>query len=100
MYNCEIPNCVPEYYREMQEREEHEYAIKFSRNEYYAESREKLDDAYERGYPVLYFGGYEECRKCTKKFDAQRDADDDFSLVICYDNDCYNNLKKIYGELL
>ena len=96
-YNDHIPNCVPEYYRELQEREEHEYEILHSRYAYYEESSQKLCEAYDKKYPVLSFGGFVECRKCKNKFDAMRDAEDDFDLVICYGEECYNKLFKIYG---
>ena len=92
-----IPNCVPEYYRELEELAEREYERLHSRDAYYAESRQKLSEAYDKEYPVLLFGGFMECRECKKKFDAMRDSEDDFDLVICYDKTCYHKLLKIYG---
>lgn len=83
-----IPNCVPEYYRELQEREEHEYEIACRRNEHYKESKRRLDEADKQGYPVLLFGGYNECWSCEKKFDAQLNEEDDMCALICYDKNC------------
>ena len=83
-----IPNCVPEYYREMQEREEREYERECKRLEYYEESKRKLEWAKQMGWPILYFGGYDKCHKCKYKFDVQTDAEDDMDTLICLDRGC------------
>lgn len=93
-YNDGIPNCVPEYYREIQEREEHEYERMCKREAYYKESRLRLEDAEKNGYPVLHFSGYSECVNCKKKFDVQVDAEDDFCSLICYDKNCKCHKRK------
>ena len=83
-----IPNCVPEYYRQQEEREEHEYEQMLKRNAYYEESKFRLKWAKRRGQPILDFGGYDECYKCKKKFNVQIDAENDFCTIICYDKNC------------
>lgn len=84
----QIPNCVPEYYREQEEREQHEYEKACRRAEYYAESKRRLKWAQVYGDPILDFGGYNECWSCKKKFDVQTSVEDDFCRVICYNRDC------------
>lgn len=83
-----IPNCVPEYYREIQEREEHEYEQACKRAEYYEESRRRLKWAKRLGYPVLFYCGHDECHNCKKKFDLQLDEEDDMCALVCYDKNC------------
>ena len=84
----QIPNCVPEYYRAQQEREEYEYEKMCKLHEYYEESSLRLEEANEQGYPVLYFGGYGSCKSCTKKFDVQVNEEDDMCALVCYDVNC------------
>ena len=86
--NMDIPNCVPEYYRQQEEREEHEYEQLLKRNAYYEESKSRLERAKRCGQPILNFGGYNACYNCKKKFDVQIDAEDDFCTIICYDKNC------------
>lgn len=84
----QIPNCVPEYYRELEEREEREYEKAHKFDAYYEESRRRLKWAKRLGYPILHYGGYVECLNCKKKFDVQIDAEDDFCDLVCYDKNC------------
>lgn len=84
----QIPNCVPEYYRELREREEREYEKACKLYGYYVESKCKLDEAHRLGYPVLLYGGHYECHNCTKKFDLQLDDEDDMCALVCYDKNC------------
>ena len=83
-----IPNCVQEYYRELEEREERRYEQQCKREEYYTESRRKLEFAKENGWPILHFCGYDECRNCKYKIDVQVDEDDDMCTLICLDSGC------------
>lgn len=83
-----IPNCVPEYYREQEEKEQHEYEKMCARDEYYKESKRRFKEAKEKQLPILSFGGYGECWNCKKKFDVQFDEEDDFCTIICYDKGC------------
>lgn len=89
----QIPNCVPEYYREIQEREEHEYELRQKQFEYYKGSRQRLEEAKEKGYPILYFGGYTNCWRCKKKFDVQLNEEDDMCALVCYDKTCAHHKK-------
>lgn len=89
----QIPNCVPEYYRELQEREEHEYELRQKRYAHYEESKRRLKEAKKKRYPILTFGGYAECFDCKKKFDVQVCAEDDFCNLICYDKSCVCHMK-------
>jgi hypothetical protein len=84
----QIPNCVPEYYREQEEREQYEYEKSLKKAMYYEESNRRLEEATECGYPVLYFGGYRSCAGCKKKFDVQLNEEDDLCALICYDVSC------------
>jgi len=70
MYNDFIPNCVPEYFREKFEREEHEAELRWERQEHYNANQKKVHEAYEAGLPVLDYGGYDTCIDC-------KDADHD-----------------------
>ena len=88
-----IPDCVPEYYRQQEEREEYEYERMLKRNAYYEKSKRRLDQAKRCGQPVLGFGGYDACYNCKKKFDVQVDAEDDFCTIICYDKNCVYHKK-------
>lgn len=51
-----IPNCVPEYFREQFEKEEHEAQLRWERMEHYKANQKKRKEAYEAGFPVLDFG--------------------------------------------
>ena len=84
----QIPNCVPEYYRELEEREQHEYEKACKRAEYYEESKRRLKWAHRLGQPVLLYGGFYKCHSCKKKFDVQTNEEDDFCALICYDKEC------------
>ena len=89
----QIPNCVPEYYRELEEKEEHEYEKAHKRYTYYEESKQMLEWAKQMGWPILLFGGYSKCHQCQYKFDVQTDAEDDTDTLICLDRGCVCHLK-------
>lgn len=89
MYGDSIPNCVPEYFREMIERQQHEEELHWERFDHYQANQKKMHEAYEAGLPVLPFGGYEACYKCEDAdYDTQRGEDDDFCCVICHNPNC------------
>ncbi len=89
MYNDFIPNCVPEYFREKFEREEHETQLRWERQEHYIANRKKMTEAYEAGLPILDYGGYEACQNCKNAdFNTQTAEDDDIGCVICHNPNC------------
>ena len=89
MYDYDIPNCVPEYFREKFEREAHEAELHEKLKEHYIANKGKMKKAYEAGLPVLPYGGYDECRSCKDAdYDTQTDDDDDFANIICHNPNC------------
>lgn len=91
--NC-IPNCVPDYFREQFEKEEHEAQLRWERMEHYKANQKKLKEACEAGYPVLDFGGYDACLHCKDAdHDTQISFEDDFDTVICRNPDCPEHRK-------
>ncbi len=89
-----IPNCVPEYFREQFEKEEHEAQLYWERMEHYKANQKKRKEAYEAGFPVLNFGGYDACLHCKDAdHDTQTSFDDDFDSVICHNPDCPEHKK-------
>lgn len=91
-----IPNCVPEYYRELREREEREYEKAHRFDAYYEESLAKLEWAQQMGWPILHFGGYDKCRECKYKFDIMIGPEDDMDMLICLDTGCICHFKERY----
>lgn len=89
LFNDRIPNCVPEYYREQQEKLDREYELMVQRKEHYQANQQKLDAAVRSGLPILDYGGYDSCLKCPDAdHDTVRGDDDDFCLVICHNPSC------------
>ncbi len=87
-FNDSIPNCVPDFYLEQREKYDREYELAHKLDDYYAECRAKLEEAYEKGRPVLWCGGYAACWECDKKCSIMRNAEDDMDLIICEDASC------------
>ncbi len=84
-----IPNCVPEYFREQQEKYERECELYWQSLEHYKANQKKLKEAYEAGLPILSYGGYDACLHCKDAdFDTQTFAEDDMGDVICHNPDC------------
>lgn len=83
-----IPNCVPEYFREEQENREHEYELMEEQKELYRKDEEKLKQAIQDGYPVLDYGGYPECYRCTRKEPVVTSEYDDMGTIICRNKNC------------
>ena len=95
MYNEHMPDCVPEFYRARQEEADRQYEKQCQQGERYSKNREKLKAVEEAGLPILRYGGYGPCWECeTCDHDTQRDADDDFCLVICHNPDCPHHKKQ------
>jgi hypothetical protein len=87
--NMFMPNCVSEYYREEQEKMEREYEKQHRLDDFYAECRVKVQEAMEKGYPMIAFGGYPQCQNCSQHSDEMAiDAMDDFAHIICYNKEC------------
>ncbi len=94
MYNDFIPNCVPEYYRGLLEREEHEAELRWELQEHYNANKRKMDRAYEAGLPILHYGGYDTCLHCKDAdHDTRTNEDDDTGYVICHNPDCSEHMK-------
>ena len=77
-----IPNCVPEYFREEQERQEREYELREKQMERYEKNKEKLEKAIQDGYSVLNYEGYPECCFCTQKESIVVSECDDMGTII------------------
>lgn len=92
--NDGIPNCVPEYYRELFEREEHEAELCWEQQEHYNANKEKMKEAYEADLPILDYGGFDACLHCEDAdHDTQTGFEDDFCRVICHNPDCPEHRK-------
>lgn len=89
-----IPNCVPEYFREEQERQEREYELMEARREGYKRDTEKLEKAIQDGYPVLDYDGYPECCFCTQKESVIVNEYDDMGTIICRNKSCECHKRK------
>lgn len=88
-WNINIPNCVPEMFREEFEREAHEAQLRWERKEHYEANRTKLQEAYKSGLPVLHYGGYDACLQCNDAdYDTQTCCEGDLDRVICHNPDC------------
>lgn len=93
-----LPNCVPEYFREQFEREAHEAELRWERTEHYKKNRQKRQQAYKAGLPILDYGGYDTCQNCTDAdHDTQISDDDDINCIICHNPDCpeHKNTKSL-----
>ena len=89
-----IPNCVSEYFREQFEKEEHEAQCHGERMEHYKANQKKRKEAYEAGFPVLDFGGYDACLHCKDAdHDTQTSFEDDFDSIICRNPNCPEHKK-------
>ncbi len=94
MFEYEMYNCVPEYFRLQQEQYELECKLECQRQEYYNANIKKLEEAEKAGYPILEFDGYEACKKCANAdFNTCRDEFDDIGLVICKNPNCSEHQK-------
>lgn len=87
-----IPNCVPEYYREIEERENRKYEKHLKREEEYRKNRELLDYASAGGlYILAEMNCANKCFECQKRTPClQRDAEDDIGLFVCLARTCVN----------
>ena len=87
--NDRIPNCVPEFYREQQEKQERQHELAMQRRERYKANKRKLDEAARSGLPIFDLDGYVPCWECPNgDSDTKTDDEDDFDRVICHDLSC------------
>ena len=78
-----IPNCVPEYFRSLQDDYDHEWAMAMERNEYYKQNREYRERRMREGCAELDFYP-SDCESCPHGEEAPaRGEDDDFPTMIC-----------------
>lgn len=80
-----IPNCVQEYYRELEEEQDRLYAQQMERQFQYQKNRELLDYASAGGlYVLAEMNCANECFECTNRTPCiQRDEEDDIGLFVC-----------------
>ena len=96
MCNDFIPNCVPEYFREQFEREEHEAELLLERQNHYNANQQKMHEAYKAELPILYYGGYDTCQRCKDAdYNTQTSEDDDIGCVICHNPHCPEHEKHL-----
>lgn len=94
MFEYEMDNCLPEYFRLQQEQYEHECQLEHERQEHYNANKQKLNDAEKAGCLILDYGGYDACTGCKNAdFDTMRGDDDDIELVICKNPNCLEHKK-------
>ena len=94
MFEYELNNCVPEYFRSKFEQYEHECELAHARQEHYDANIKKIEDAEKAGYLVLEYDGYDVCQECTNAdFDTCRYEYDDIGLVICKNPNCPEHKK-------
>lgn len=97
----QIPNCVPEYYRSLWEEEDHQSELREQRRERYRANEEKIKAAVAAGLPILDFGGYDACQKCSyADYDTMTGDEDDFGCVVCHDPACPLHKEHESGEEL
>ena len=78
-----IPNCVPEYYRSLQDDYDHEWELKMKRNEWYKKNKEYRRQKYLDGCNEIRFYPCE-CESCPYGEEALPDSEmDDMPTIIC-----------------
>jgi len=78
-----IPNCVPEYYRSLQDDYDHECELEMNRQEWYRKNKEYREQKYIDGCNELRFYP-DECCKCQYGEEAMPDSEyDDMPTMIC-----------------
>lgn len=92
--NLSLPNCVPEYFREQEEKYERECELHLQRLEHYKANKKKIEFAFATGLPILQYDGYEACQNCKDAdFDTQTIENDDMGEVICHNPNCHEHRK-------
>lgn len=96
MFESEMSNCIPEYFRAVHEQYEHECELALERQEHYKANRKKLEEAEKAGYPILRYDGYDACQECANAdFATSRNEFDDIGLVICKNLNCPEHKKHL-----
>lgn len=91
MYMREEFNCLPEYYRQQQEREYREYERELRRQSWYEEDQKTLDEAIAKGLLIMAeaFDCPGACWNCkTRSKSLQTWKDDDIGQFVCYNEKC------------
>ena len=79
----EIPNCVPEYYRSLQDDYDHECELEMKRQNWYEENKAYRRQKYIDGCNELRFYP-SECEHCKHGEEAKPDSEmDDMPTMIC-----------------
>ena len=84
-------NCLPEYYRQQEERECREYERELRRRDGYEADRKILEDAEAKGLLIMAeaFDCPDACWNCkTRSKSLQTWEDDDISRFVCYGEKC------------
>lgn len=83
-------NCVPELYRSEQEKLDREYEKKHRFDDFYEECKARIEEAHEKGYILIPFGGYGVCGDNCKNHSGEMmtNPQDDMCRIICYNKDC------------
>ena len=81
-FNMSIPNCVPEYYRSLQDDYDHECELEMERQEWYNKNKEYRKQKYIEGCNEIMSS--DECNGCIFGEEAMPDSeDDDMPTIIC-----------------
>lgn len=100
MFNEPMPDCVPEYYRSLQEDAGSRYELRMQRQEHYWANRKKINAAAAAGLPILTLDGCGPCWDCqTADHDTMTADDDDIERVICFNPDCPHHKTKEEKEV-
>lgn len=85
-----IPDCVPEYYRSISEKEEREFEKLLARKEKYHADKMIMKQAKRQGMDILCeIDCADECWNCKSRSKSlQTWEDDDMGYFVCYKKTC------------
>ena len=95
MFEYELNNCVPEYFRLEREQYEHKCELEYERHKHYEANRKKVEDAEAAGYSLLFYGGYDACQECKNADHDTNRGEDDIGIVICMNPNCPEHKKHL-----
>ena len=82
-YDYGIPNCVPDYFLEQEERAAHEWELEMERQDYYERNKAYKEQKIKEGCAELRFYP-DECCKCEQGEEAGAESEwDDVPTMIC-----------------